>query len=610
MMKKINQLGAVFAAALLMAGAEQAQAQPTVSPTEDQYITKRDQSRHTEWKEGKSQFPGRPRDWTQIGIGGGSFLVGGDVKPAFGWGASVHVRKSLGYVVSLRGEYMFGQASGMNYAPSYFRAFPNVDPFTITSTDGNVVRTGDYTTSDAFFHNYRVQQHHALSLQMVFNLNNIKFHKKSNRWSLNLILGIGARLYNSKIDALDANGNDYAAKMTALANRAGGGNAQLDLTKLKDRNTVINELRGILDGTYETLAQQNATNILTIGKGQDRMVLNPFINVGLAFEYLITPRLSIGLEHQVYISDDDFIDGKARKENGSLTSNIDIPHYTSIRLGFHLGNKEKSIQPLWFVNPLIYPMKDIADLKEKLDDDWFKDTDNDGVPDALDEEKDTPPDTEVDSKGRSLDSDGDGIANSQDKEPYSPPGYPTDKDGVAQVPKPITQDDIKVIPGDPATGKAPTLVIGDEVYDPLGSGGTGTLEDWYLPMVHFDLDKYQLRPEAYEQLQHVASVMKGYPNLKVVVHGHTDVRASKDYNDMLSYNRTMACVDYLVKRYNIDRNRFIVRYSSEVQNLIENASTAKEHFINRRVEFYIADENAQDEGRPAGDGGVNRKWKY
>ena len=159
--------------------------------------------------------------------------------------------------------------------------------------------------------------------------------------------------------------------------------------------------------------------------------------------------------------------GKHRKENGALTSNIDIPHYTSIRLGFHIGKKDKAIQPLWFVNPLIYPMQDVADLEEKLDDDWFKDTDNDGVPDALDEEKDTPPDTEVDSKGRSLDSDGDGTPNSTDKEPFSPPGYPIDKDGVAQVPKPILPADVKVIPSDPETGKQPALVIGEEKFDPF-----------------------------------------------------------------------------------------------------------------------------------------------
>lgn len=604
MMKKINLLGGILGGALLCFSVNTTQAQISVNPTDDQYITKKDQAKHAEWKEGKSQFPGRPRDWWQIGIGGGSFLVSGDVKPAFGWGASVHVRKSIGYVFSLKAEYMFGQASGLNYAPSYYKAFPNVDPFTITSSEGNVITNGQYTTSDAFFANYKIEQHHALSLQMVFNLNNIKFHKKSNKWSLNLIVGLGANLYASKINALDANGNVYNTQMTTLANK------QTDLTKLANRDQVLQELRGFMDDTYETLAQQNANNLLTIGDGQDRMVVNPFVNVGLSFEYLITPRISIGLEHQSFLSDDDFFDGKSRKENGSRTSNIDIPHYTSIRLGFHIGKKDKAIQPLWFVNPLIYPMQDVADLKEKLDDDWFKDTDKDGVPDALDEEKDTPPDTEVDSKGRSLDSDGDGIVNSQDKEPFSPPGYPTDKDGVAQVPKPIHPEDVKVIPGK-EEGDPPVLMIGDETYDPLGGkNNQGTLRDWYLPMVHFDLDKYYMRPEAYSQLQHVASVMKGYPDIKVVVHGHTDVRSSNEYNDMLSYNRSMTCIDHLVNKYGIDRSRFILKYNGEGHNLIDNAKKETEHFMNRRVEFYVAEDNAAEQSKPAGDGGANRKWKY
>ncbi len=607
MVKKLNLAVGLFTTFSLLAS--QASAQGTVNPTDDNFVIKAHKARHEEWRAGKNQFPGRPRDMWQIGLGGGSFLVSGDVKPAFGWGASLHVRKSIGYVFSLKAEYMFGQANGINYAGSSVRAFPNVSPFTRTDQEGNVQAVDKYGTADVFYSNYRIVQHHALSLQTVYNLNNIKFHKRSNKWALNLILGLGANLYQTRIDALDANGNPYTADMNAISNKTATG--QYDLKKLADRNSIINELRGALDGDYETLAQQNANNLLTIGDDDNRMVINPFINVGLSLEFLISKRISIALEHQAFISDDDFFDGKSRKENGSRTSNIDIPHYTSLRLNFHIGKKDKAIQPLWFVNPLIFPMQDIADLKEKLDDDWFTDTDKDGVPNALDEEPDTPPDTEVDSKGRSLDSDGDGIPNTTDKEPYSPIGYPIDETGVAQVPKPITPDDVKVIPGDPETGKSPTLVIGDETYDPLGGGvGGGTLKDWYLPMVHFDLDKYYLRPEAYEQLKHVAAVMQSYPSLKVIAHGHTDVRASTEYNDMLSYNRAMTAVDHLVNKYGIDRSRIIVKYNGEGTNLVDNANKEPEHFMNRRVEFYIAEDGALEQGKPAGDGGRNRKWKY
>lgn len=600
----VNRLVFLFIFLSFLCKDEVVNAQISVNPTDDNFVQDKDKEKHAEWKEGKSQFPGRPRDWWQLGIGGGSFLISGDVKPAFGWGASVHLRKSIGYVFSLKLEYMFGQASGINYAASNLFAFPNVDPFTLTSSAGNIIQTGQYGPNDAFYANYKIDQHHAISLQTVYNLNNIKFHKKSNKWSLNLILGLGANLYNTKINALDANGQPYNVQMTDLANRTGAG--QFDLTKLNDRDAVLQEVRSFLDDSYETLAQQNANNILNFGEGNDRYVVNPFVNVGLSLEFLVTPRVSLALEHQAFISDDDFFDGKSRKENGSRTSNVDIPHYTSIRIGFHLGKKDKAIQPLWFINPLIYPMKDIADLKEKLDDDWFLDSDGDGVPDALDEEKDTPPGIAVDAKGRSLDSDGDGVVDTDDKEPFSPPGYKVNEEGIADVPRPIYPEDVSIIPGDEEGEKQPKLIIGDKTYEP--NAGVG-MKDWYLPMVHFDLDKYYLRTEAYEQLQHVANVMLAYPNIKVVAHGHTDVRHSFEYNDMLSYNRAMTCVDYIVNRYGIDRSRFIVKYNGEVKNLIENAKTEPEHFMNRRTEFYIADDD-QEQSRPPGDGGMNRKWKY
>jgi outer membrane protein OmpA-like peptidoglycan-associated protein len=588
MIFKSGLLKGALVALVVICSAQQQHAQISVNPTDDNFISNKYETQHAEWKEGKSQFPGKPRDMWQLGVGVGSFLVSGDVKSQFGWGASIHARKSLGYIFSLKAEYMFGQASGLNYQASSAASFRYGDTF-----------TSAYGANDIFYSNYRITQYHAFSIQSVYNLNNIKFHKKSNKWSLNLIVGLGANMYRSTTNALDANGNGYDFSQVAT-NGA-------DLTTVAGRRETRDAIKGVLDDSYETFAVQNDKNILTPGQDGEDFAFNPFLNVGMSLEYLITPRISLALEHQGIISVDDYIDTKSRSETGDFTSNIDIPHYTSIRLGFHLGKKDKRVQPLWFINPLIYPMSDVADLKEKLDDDWFKDDDNDGVPNKLDLEPDTPEDALVDTKGRTLDSDGDGVPDHKDKEPFSPPGYKTDEDGIAAVPKPLTQDDVKVL-GDPDSGER--LVIGSETFDPLGEDGAGTLKDWYLPMVHFDLDKYYLRPEAYEQLLHVATVMKAYPKLKVVAHGHTDIRASNEYNDMLSYNRSMTAIDFIVNQYGVERSRFIIKYNGETKNLIPSAKGEQEHFINRRVEFYIAEDGEKELPRPADDGGRNRKWKY
>ena len=79
---------------------------------------------------------------------------------------------------------------------------------------------------------------------------------------------------------------------------------------------------------------------------------------------------------------------------------------------------------------------------------------------------------------------------------------------------------------------------------------------------------------------------------------------------MLSFNRSMTCIDYLVNKHGIERSRFILKYNGEAHNLIENAYKEEEHFMNRRTEFYVAEDNAQEQSSPVGDGGANRKWKY
>lgn len=564
-----------------------AQDERDYDPTDPKFVRKSDQTKHSEWQEGKSQFPGRPRDMWQVGIGGGSLLISGDVKSQFGWGTSIHVRKSIGYVFSLKGEFMFGQARGLNYQPSGVGAMPPVAPFPASGANSA------YTAGDVFYANYFIPQFYATSLQMVFNLNNIKFHKKENKWSLNLIGGVGSNFYNTRYDALDANGNKYDFSNVAVG---------LDPRKLADRKTIRDNVKSLLDGQYESEGQTNNRNEVVIGSGQRSITLRPFVTIGVDLEYLITKRISIGIEHQAYISGDDFLDGKTRGENGALTSNIDIPHYTSVRLNFHLGKKEKRIQPLWFVNPLVFPMKDIADLKDNVSEDLLADADKDGVPDILDREPNTPADAPVDNLGRELDSDKDGVPDWKDKEPFSPPGYPVDADGIAQVPKPVTPEDV--------------VEIGNKNYELKGAckcdccDKMGSLKDWYLPMINFDRDKYYLRPEAYASLQHVAQVMKSYPDMKIVVHGHTDVRQTVEYNQMLSYNRAMTAIDFLANTYGISKDRFIIKYDGKSKLLIPNTKEETEHFMNRRVEFYIASPEDKGQDRPKGDGGMNLKWKY
>jgi OOP family OmpA-OmpF porin len=159
------------------------------------------------------------------------------------------------------------------------------------------------------------------------------------------------------------------------------------------------------------------------------------------------------------------------------------------------------------------------------------DSDGDGVYDHSDKCPNTPKGVKVDIKGCPLDSDGDGVYDYLDQCPNTPKGVKVDAKGC-----PLDTD-------------------GDGVYDYLDKcPGTpkGAIVDergcWVLGGVLFDTAKWSIKNQYYPVLEEVVSVLKANPSLKLQIAGHTDSRASKEYNQKLSENRAKAVKEYLVKR--------------------------------------------------------------
>src|SRR5258706_7883453 len=76
---------------------------------------------HNEFLNNAYPFPAKPRNQWELGLKGGLSTVSGDVRswlPTFGFGA--HVRKALGYTFSLRLEYDYMRAKGLNWQPAYY----------------------------------------------------------------------------------------------------------------------------------------------------------------------------------------------------------------------------------------------------------------------------------------------------------------------------------------------------------------------------------------------------------------------------------------------------------------------------------------------------------
>ncbi|MDD4356636.1 MAG: OmpA family protein [Smithellaceae bacterium] len=99
----------------------------------------------------------------------------------------------------------------------------------------------------------------------------------------------------------------------------------------------------------------------------------------------------------------------------------------------------------------------------------------------------------------------------------------------------------------------------------------------------FDLDKATLQPESTKQLQHVVTLLKDNPGLKLEVQGHTDDQGSDDYNLKLSQRRAETVVAYL-GLFNIDTGRLVPKGYGESKPVMPN-TTEEGRAKNRRVEL-------------------------
>ena len=71
-------------------------------------------------------------------------------------------------------------------------------------------------------------------------------------------------------------------------------------------------------------------------------------------------------------------------------------------------------------------------------------------------------------------------------------------------------------------------------------------ESSLLKDIHFDFDKYDIRPGDGAILKENASLLKKYTNLKVQIEGHCDERGTVEYNLALGERRANRTKDYLV----------------------------------------------------------------
>ena len=115
-----------------------------------------------------------------------------------------------------------------------------------------------------------------------------------------------------------------------------------------------------------------------------------------------------------------------------------------------------------------------------------------------------------------------------------------------------------------------------------------------LKSVYFDLDKFNIRPDAEVELNKIIKIMNEYPEMVVELGSYTDCRETKEYNQILSNKRAFASTSYIKKRITNPSRISGKGYSeSKLTNGCAcegdaiSECTEAEHQKNRRTEFII-----------------------
>ena len=492
------------------------------------YVPASRMEQHRKYLNHQYAFPAKPRNMWEVGVGGGLLNIIGDVPTLWlwqggGYGFHAHIRKAWGHVLSTRLQYNYGIAKGLDYqfaSPVYVSSEPTwnglnngldytsmTDPATGAPGGRNVVR------------NYRTEMHQ-LNFDLMASINNIRFYKARTSMSVYGYVGLGARAYKYRVNAMNDEAFGYtesaAYDFETASNKIEG--------TYENRKDFRKALQDNMDGTYET-----GDTTFDGPRIFDDKRLSFAPSVGIGAQFRLSKRVNLQVEDRYTVgAGDDLLDGH-RWSGLALTPGWDGVNYFSLGLNFNLGNKRKSVEPLYWLNPLDHAYNELSYPRHMmLPDPVLPDADGDGITDQFDKCPGTPSGVAVDSHGCPMDTDGDGVPDDRDKQLITPTEcQPVDADGVGKCPCPD------------GCGQAA----------PCSNIGAGS--------VSFDNNSSKIRPAAQSQLSTLAAQMQANPTCKVVIIGSGN---GSKIQQQRSWDRVNAIIEYMSEKNGIDRNRFIFQY--------------------------------------------------
>ncbi|MBN2465146.1 tetratricopeptide repeat protein [candidate division WOR-3 bacterium] len=161
-----------------------------------------------------------------------------------------------------------------------------------------------------------------------------------------------------------------------------------------------------------------------------------------------------------------------------------------------------------------------------------------------------------------------------------PTGAPPHRADVPPVhpnvpPEPPTPETVVEAQGDTVAAKPPATPSVDTTEHARPS------VKLQLEIVHFATDSWQIQAADSARLKADAESLKARPDVKIVVVGYCDPRASEQYNERLGLKRAQAVRAFFVAA-GIDAGRISVRSEGEKRPI---STRPDEYWLDRRVEF-------------------------
>ncbi len=333
-----------------------------------------------------------------------------------------------------------------------------------------------------------------------------------------------------------------------------------------------------IDGLYHFMPDSKFVPYIAVGGGAITLDDNSgsdtgaMMNYGAGLKFFLSESFAVRSDIRHIIDFDD------SNNNFALTAG----------LTFLFGKKEKKITPPPVPVPVDSDGDGIYDDMDRCPDTpsgfsvdsagCQKDSDGDGVYDDMDRCPNTPRGVSVDSAGCPKDSDGDGIYDDMDQCPNTPPGLTVDSAGC---PKDSDSDGVY-----DDMDKCPDTLMGitvDKDGCPVPIKEKVSIE----LNVEFEFDKAEIKSAYHKHLQKVANFLKTYPDIKVVIEGHTDSIGTDLYNMRLSGRRAESVRRSLVEVYRVPGGRLEAKGFGESVPVAGN-DTDEGRQRNRRVVAVIS----------------------